>query len=176
MEIKLNGKKVKVNKETKGVYVVWVDNFAYIGSGKVMDRKEGNLSKLRRNVHANKQLQEQYNIHKVAKFELLDLAETDEEARVKEQYYINYFKKVDGVAVCNKKKASNGATSKAYNKHKKLTEDKVRQIKILLKEHKEQHDGKVEYRFYTELAKEFDCSENTIGKIARGERWTSVNI
>ena len=180
--IEINGRKVKVSNRTQMVYNVWINegeiSYVYCGSG-YMERKSGNLNKLKRGKHHCKELQEAYNRVGKADFEIVELFDENVNSdfvRECEDENIKHLNQLDAVIVCNKRIARNGCTSKAYNKYKKLTEDKVRQIKILLKEHKEQHEGKVEYRYYTELAKEFDCSENTIGKIARGERWTSVEI
>ena len=147
-----------------GVYAVWVGDYVYVGSGRILDRKSGNKSKLNRNVHSNKTLQEAYNKNKDGyRFELLAICSDDETCREHEQNFIDYFKKVDNVIVCNKRIAKNGATSKAYNKYSRLCREDVAKIKALLSE-----------KSNKELAELFCCSSNAISKIRNGHRWQEI--
>ena len=164
MKIMFEGREIEVTKEMIGVYAVWVDNYVYVGSGRILDRKSGNKSKLNRNVHSNKTLQEAYNNNKEGyRFELLAICSDDETCRQHEQNFIDYFRKIDNVIVCNKRVARNGCTSKAYNKYKRLTEEDVIKIKELLDTYS-----------VKQLAELFNCSVNAIYKIKSGCRWQNI--
>lgn len=169
MKTIFNNKETEITKDMVGVYAVYTGenfNYIYIGSGKLADRISGNASKLRRNVHANKRLQQAYNNmeNPECKIEVIGVCDTDEEARMLEQDFINYANKIDGLIVCNVRKANNGATSKAYNKHSRLTEEDASQIKELIKQG---YSNK-------QLAYEFNCSSNAISKIRNGNRWVNA--
>ena len=164
MKINFEGKETEITKDMVGVYAVWVGDYVYVGSGKILDRKSGNLSKCKRNVHGNKTLQEAYNNNKDAyRFELLAICSDDESCREHEQRFIDYFKKVDGVIVCNKRGANNGCTSKAYNRYSRLCREDVAKIKALLSE-----------KSNKELAELFCCSTKAISDIRRGATWINA--
>lgn len=152
---------IDVNLEI--VYAIWVNNHSYLGSG-TYSRCSGNCSKLRRNVHHNKTLQNAYNEHGEYKIEILEYNITNPaKAREIEDYYINYFKLIDSVTVCNVRSANNGCTSLAYNKYARLTIDKVKEIKGLLSDYSN-----------TKLAEMFNCSSKAISDIRRNVRWVNV--
>lgn len=156
----------EVNGDLQCVYAIWVGDFVYIGSGVAKDRLTGNVNKVKRGEHANRMLQQAYDESesKEIRTELLDYnIKNAEEAREIEDEYIKHFEKVDGVIVCNRRGAENGCTSENYNKYKRLTADKVIEIKEML--------GEFNNR---ELAEMFECSTNTISKIRNNIRWTNV--
>ncbi len=152
-------------RNEQGVYAVIVTDkntdtdYMYIGSGKLGDRISGNASKLRRGVHENRELQAAYNSFNNVKCDILQVCVDEESARDTENEYIEYFKKVDGVIICNKYKA---VTSQPYRI--KLDEDKVRQIRQLIA------DGKSN----KEIAEYYGVANCEISKIKTGLRWTWV--
>lgn len=157
----------EVKTDLQLVYAIWIGDFVYVGSG-FPERLNGNVNKVKRGVHSNHTLQQAYNDGEIKeiKTELLDFnLDSADEARHIEQEYIEYFAKVDGVILCNARKSDNGCTSETYNKHERLTEDKVREIKQLLDDCNNK-----------ELAETYKCSENTISKIRNGYRWANVAI
>ena len=163
MRINFNGREVELNNRKDIVcYAIWVGEYVYVGSGKA-ERLSGNCSKLRRNVHSNPTLQEAYNKTQDVRVELLAICSDDIIAREEEQKFIEHFNMIDNVIVCNKRKASNGATSKAYNKYKRLCREDVAKIKALLGEYS-----------VKQLAEQFNCSINTIYKIRCGYRWQNI--
>lgn len=165
MKINFEGREVKLNaRKDIVVYALWVRDYVLIGSGKA-ERLQGNPSKLRRNKHDTPQLQEAYNRIKDVRVELLAICNSDIEAREIEQDYINHFKMIDDVIVCNIRPAKNGPTSSAYNKYKRLTREDVIEIKKLLEEYSNK-----------QLADMFNCSTNTISKIRTGARWNYVVV
>ncbi len=157
-------KLLKGIRDNQGVYAVHVIveevNYVYIGSGKLGDRVVGNGGKLRRNTHANKLLQEKYNIVKELKIEILDICKCSEEARELENFWMEYYRKLDGVVVCNKYKSVN---TKKYEL--KLDVEKVLEIKQLLAE------GKMKGKEIAELYGVHQCE---ISKIKMGKRWANV--
>lgn len=155
----------EINKETRGVYAVWVGNYVYVGSGKLKDRVSGNASKLRRGVHSNKRLQKAYNELGELNIEILSIDDSDIKARESEQFFIDYLHTVDDIIVVNQRNASNGATSRAYNKHTRLNEKLVEEIKWYM--------INTDYK-NSELAEMYDCSANAISKIRCGFRWQYV--
>ena len=162
---------VEVNNKTQAVYAVWVNDgdksYCYVGSGKLLDRRSGNLSKLRRGVHANKTLQEAYNNVNEANFEVVHAFDNDVDENVVRQYEqdtIDYFSKLDDVIICNKRRASNGATSKAYNKHNRLTKQSVGIIKGML----------INGASTDDIVNKFDISRCNVSKIKTGYRWANV--
>ncbi|MBW9154875.1 hypothetical protein [Clostridium tagluense] len=154
-------------RESQGVYAVHVIenevNYVYIGSGKIGDRLSGNISKLKRNVHANKQLQTIYNKIGECKIEVLDYAEDEIEARGLENDYIDYYRKIEGAVVLNKAKAV--VIFKSYKKI--LNVESVKEIKKLLQE------GKLKQSVIAEM---FNVKQCQISKIKTGLRWDSVAI
>ncbi|MFT8349486.1 hypothetical protein [Clostridium saccharoperbutylacetonicum] len=156
---------VKMDKQL--VYALWIGDYVYTGSG-FGERVQGNINKAKRGEHGNKMFQNAYNESESKEIRVELLAynlDSDLEARKIEDEYIEYFKKIDGVVVCNVRGASNGVLSEKYNKHKRLTEDKVREIKELLKDYSNK-----------QLAKMFDCSSKVISDIRCGFRWTKVTV
>lgn len=164
-KIVLNGKEREITEKTVGVYAVWVGDCVYIGSGKILDRKRGNLSKLRRNKHDNKTLQEAYNKIGEAGFELITVVENDEKAREIESLNIEYYKLIDGITVCNKRPAKRDCTSLTYNKHKRLNKEQVAEIKYILINN---------INSVKEIADMYNTSLNAIRLIKNGFRWKNV--
>jgi hypothetical protein len=147
---------VDINKQL--VYAIWVEDFVYIGSG-FYERLSGNVSKVKRGVHANKQLQDAYKKHNNVKIEILEHdIETDIEARDLENFYIDYFKKIDEVVVCNKVKAFK------CNYKRSLTPEDVKKIRELISEGKK--NG--------ELAEMYNVSSTQISRIRNNRRWSNV--
>lgn len=152
-------------KNKQGVYAVIITDkctdtdYTYIGRGKLGDRVSGNASKLRRGVHDNKQLQDAYKKFNNVKCDILQVCVDEESARDIENEYIEYFKKLDGVVVCNKYKA---VTSQPYSI--KLDEDKVKQIRQLIA------DGKSN----KEISEIYGVVSCQISKIKTGLRWAWV--
>ncbi|OOM76595.1 hypothetical protein [Clostridium sp. BL-8] len=163
------GDNKNVNLSKQVVYSIWVNegelDYIYIGSG-TYSRCNGNLSKLRRNVHDTPLLQDAYNRNKNYKIELLAFnLESDNEARAIEDEYIKHFERLDGVTICNVRGASNGCTSENYNRYKRLTKDKVIEIKERLQDYSNK-----------QLADMYNCSSKAISDIRRGIRWTKVTV
>ncbi|MBU3216663.1 hypothetical protein LL033_17355 [Clostridium estertheticum] len=161
---------MKINKnlrEKQGVYAVHINleniSYVYLGSGKLADRISGNISKLKRNVHANPTLQEAYNIVGECKIEVLGVCESIEEARAAEQDLINFYKKLEDVVVCNKYKAV--TMEKPYKRV--LDVEKVKEIKTLIAE------GIMKIN---DIALAYGVKACTITKIKHGYRWSNVNI
>ncbi|WP_160678729.1 hypothetical protein [Clostridium sp. C8-1-8] len=147
---------IDINKQV--VYAIWVKDFVYIGSG-YYERLSGNLSKVKRGVHANKELQDAYNIHQFVKLEILEHdIETDLEARDLENFYMDYFKKIDGVVVCNKVKAY------VSNYKRSLDPEDVIKIRELINEGKK--NG--------ELAELYNVSATQISRIRNNRRWPNI--
>lgn len=154
-----------IDRKKQIVYAVWVNDgelsYAYIGSG-FYERLSGNCSKLRRNVHDNKQLQAAYNKVGEYKIEVLDWSIDDvEQARDIEDERIKYFKKLDDVIVCNKYPA---VANKKYER--KLTEEDVNFIRKLINKGKKNKD----------IAELFNVNPSTISRVKTGKRWASVHI
>lgn len=162
----MNMKMEKDIRREQGVYAVHVVdgdsdvNYVYIGSGFLGDRVVGNTSKLRRNVHSNRELQEMYNKFGNVKVEVLEVCSSKKEAREVENDYIEYFKMLDGVVVCNKYVAY--VPTKKYKR--KLNENDVIDIHEMLNEGKRN----------SEIAKQYDVDPSTISRIKNGIRWQSV--
>jgi hypothetical protein len=152
-------------RKKQGVYAVHVNlgkiDYVYIGSGKLGDRISGNVSKLKRNVHANKQLQNAYNQIRDCKVEVLQVCETKEEARELENDYIDYYSKIEGVVICNVYNAY--CIQKQYQQ--KLDVKKVKEIKELLV------NGKLQNK---KIAEMYNVDPSVISKIKTGLRWASV--
>lgn len=153
-------------RKSQGVYAVHVVendvNYVYIGSGLLGDRVSGNPSKLRRNKHDNKQLQEVYNRVLDCKVEILQVCKTKEEARELENDYVEYYKRLEGVVVCNQYPA---VTTKEYRVV--LNKEKVIEIKHLLQEEKMKNK---------EIAELYGVTDSVISKIKTGLRWASVEM
>lgn len=164
-KIVLNGKEREITKETVGVYAVWVGDYVYIGSGKLLDRVSGNPSKLRRNVHANKTLQEAYNKIGKVNVEVLEILDDDTKCREIEQLYIYHYNLISDITVCNKRNASKDCTSSTYNKYKRLTAEKVAEIKYILNNN---------LMTDNEIAEKYGCSKSNVSKIRTGFRWSNV--
>ena len=153
----------KIDTKKQIVYAVHVGDYVYIGSGK-HERLSGNISKVKRGKHDNKQLQEAYNNTLDVKLEILESnIETEEEARDLENDYVTYYKRIEDVIVCNKYKA---VTMKKQYK-RVLNEEKVIEIKMLLAE------GKMKNK---EIAIIYGVTDSVISKIKTGLRWSSVAI
>lgn len=156
----------KGTNKKQGVYACHVTkgdlSYVYIGSGVLGDRMSGNPSKLRRNVHSNKQLQAMYNECGICKMEILQVCESIEEARDLENDYIDFYKRLEQVVVCNKYKS---CTTKKYKIV--LDEEKVIEIKSLLAQ------GKMKNK---DIAAFYGVTDSVISKIKTGLRWSSVNI
>jgi len=152
---------------SQGVYachvIIGEINYIQIGSGVLGDRMSGNPSKLKRGVHDCKQLQAMYNKVGECKMEILEICESIEEARDKENDYMNFYRRIEGVVVCNKYKAV--TMEREYKRV--LNEEKVKEIKILLSE------GKIKNK---DIAIIYGVKECTISKIKNGSSWSSVNI
>lgn len=164
MERVKNVKRVEKGLRRKqGVYAIWVGDCVYVGSGYLGDRISGNYSKLRRGVHGNRMLQEAYNNandkENVIKNEILQVCEDEVEAREMENYYIEYFRKVDGVIVCSKYKA---VVNKPYKRA--LKPEDVLEIRKLIKEGVKAKD----------LAQKYGVTECQISRIKCGTRWGNV--
>ena len=154
---------VKMDKQL--VYALWIGDYVYTGSG-FGERVQGNINKTKREEHGNKMFQKAFNESESKEIRVELLAynlESAEEAREIENEYIEHFRKVDGVIVCNIREAGNGCTSEAYNRYKKLTINKVIEIKEKLGDYSNK-----------QLAEMYKCSENTISKIRTGVRWSNV--
>lgn len=152
----------EIGLREQGVYVVWTGrdySYCYIGSGFLHDRISGNGSKLRNGTHANKMLQEAFNETGEHKIEILEVCKSKEEAREMENIYIEHYKMLDDVVVCNKAKAN---VNKLYKRV--LTEDDVRVIKEMIEED------------YTnkEIAEFFCINSANVSKIRTGYRWSKV--
>lgn len=148
-----------INKSKQLVYVVWVGDYCYCGSGKY-ERLSGNTSKLRRGVHANSKLQEAYNNIKDLKIEVLEFnIEDDITARDLENQYMEHFRKIDGVIICNKYPA---CVNKRYER--KLDANSVANIRKLISEGKSN----------MEIANMFNVNESTISRVKTGRRWSCV--
>ncbi|GEP65210.1 hypothetical protein CBE01nite_29780 [Clostridium beijerinckii] len=151
-----------IDKNKQLVYAVWVNDgdisYVYLGSGK-HERLSGNGSKLRRNVHDNKTLQEAYNIVNKFHVETLEFnIEDDEKARDIEEMYIEHFKRIDNVIVCNK------YPTYASEYKRKLDEDDVKFIRELIAK------GKTN----KEIAERFNVDPSTISRIKTKKRWGGV--
>ena len=162
MKIMFYGKEMELDNKTRVVYAIHVGDLVLVGSGKFRRRTE-NKSKLKCNRHHCQRLQDEYNKTQDYHFELIDIVENDDKAREIEQYYIDKYRLIYGDNLCNVRKASNGATSKAYNKYNRLTEEDVVKIKALLSE-----------KSNKELAEIFNCSSNAISKIRHNNRWVNA--
>lgn len=149
-------------REKQGVYAVHVGDYVlYIGSGKLGDRITGNISKLQRGVHANKQLQDAYNKIQNVRVEVIDVCKNRTEARNLENIYIDYYKKIDGVIVTNKYNAY--VINKKYEI--KLNKEKVEEIRELIKQGKRNKD----------IAKIYNVDPSVISRIKTGKRWANIN-
>ena len=162
----INGEKITIgNNDMEGVYVVTVRDvdttYCYIGSGKLADRVSGNKSKLKRNKHDNKKLQEAYNRVKECEVTVIDFCGNKEEAREMESKVIEYAKGLDGVVVCNKNKTY---VDKDYVK--RLNKDDVVEIKKMLRDDIDIKD----------IAKAYGVSKELIYNIKSGYRWSSVVV
>lgn len=151
----------------QGVYAVHVlddkdVNYIYIGSGFLDDRLGGNLNKLKRGVHENRQLQEAYNKYKNEYVELLEVCDSIEEARDLENDYIGHFKKIEGFIVCNKRMAV--VHKKQYKRT--LNESDVIDIQKLIAEGERNKD----------IAKIYNVDPSTISRIKTGVRWPGVRL
>ena len=164
-KIVLNGKEIEITEKTVGVYAVWVGDYVYIGSGKILDRKRGNPSKLRRNDHDNKTLQEAYNKIGKVNVEVLEILDDDKKCREIEQLYIYHYRLISDVIVCNKRNASKDCTSLTYNKHKRLNKEQVAEIKYILINN---------INSVKEIADMYNTSLNAIRLIKNGFRWKNV--
>jgi|GEM_PF-1798953 len=158
---------MKKDVRTKqGVYVCHVIdgeiNFVQIGSGVLGDRISGNPSKLKRGVHDSKELQAIYNKVGECKMEILEVCESIEEARSKENDYMDYYRRIEGVVVLNKYPA---VTTKKYVIV--LNEEKVKEIKLLLRE------GKMKNK---DIAIIYGVKDSVISKIKTGLLWSNVEI
>ncbi|MBZ9635517.1 hypothetical protein [Clostridium sp. FP1] len=144
------------------VYAVHVGDYIYVGSGKY-ERLSGNISKVKRGVHSNKQFQDAYNSILDIKLEILESnIDTDVEARDLENEWMQHYRQIEGVIVCNIAKAV--VTTKEYKLI--LDEEKVIKIKLLLKEGKRNKD----------IAEIYGVKDCTISKIKTGLLWANVNI
>jgi len=138
-------------------------NYVYLGSGKLYDRTKGNASKLKNNTHGNKQLQKAYNEVRECKIEILEVCNSIEEARAAENDYIEFYKKLDDVIVCNKYEAV--TMEKPYKLI--LDKEKVIEIKMLLEK------GETRNK---DIASLYGVKDSLISKIKNGFRWASVSI
>lgn len=155
-------KEIKNIKDIQGVYAVWIGDYCYIGSGRLYDRISGNKSKLKRGVHANKKLQQAYDEIKEVRVEILSFCEDSFEARKTEDEYINHFKMVDGVIVCNRARATMSNNPNTYKRT--LTKEVVAKIK-----------GYINAGFKgKEISETFDVSPAMVSKIKNGTRWADV--
>jgi ABC-type iron transport system FetAB ATPase subunit len=153
-------------RESQGVYAVHVIenevNYVLIGSGLLGDRISGNPSKLRKNKHDCKELQKIYNRVNNVRMEILQVCESKEEARALENDYMEYYRRIEGVVVLNKYPAV--VMEKEYKLV--LDEEKVREIKLLLKDGKRNKD----------IAILYGVTDSVISKIKTGLRWGNVEI
>jgi hypothetical protein len=139
--------------------------YAYIGSGKT-NRIQHNINCVKRGEHKNPTLQQAYydSETKDLRPELpVFNIENPREARKVEQEYIDFLEKVEGVIVCNSREANNGCISENYNKHPRLTKEKVKEIKEL-----------IDSCTTKELCDTYNCSAKVISDIRRGARWQNV--
>ncbi|MBW9170761.1 hypothetical protein K2F43_06015 [Clostridium estertheticum] len=160
MKNKLIGKQI-----TYAVHIILKDGvttYVYLGSGD-WSRKSGNASKLKRNVHDNKMLQNAYNQEgSEMKFEILGVCVDKVEARGIENDYMRHFRMIDDIIVCN---IYDAVTTKPYKKV--LNESLVKEIKILLIE------GKLSNN---QIAKDYGVSPCQISKIKCGNEWKNVQV
>jgi len=154
-------------RESQGVYachVIDVEiNYVQIGSGLLGDRMSGNPSKLKMNKHDCKELQKIYNKVRVCRMEILEVCDSIGEARGKENDYMDYYRRIEGVVVFNKYPAV--VMEKPYKRV--LNEEKVLEIKILLNE---------KIMKNKDIAIIYGVTDSVISKIKTGLRWSKVNI
>lgn len=161
IELKINGKVIE-DVNSQGVYAVWSGsdlNTVYIGSGKLRERAISHKSKLKRDVHANKELQRAFDESGEYKFEVLAVCKNDKEAREVEQAYIKLFVIMNDVTVTNKNRT---ACNKKYEY--KLDEDDVRHIRLLIKE--DWSNG--------EIADLYNVNKSLVSKIRHRKAWSWV--
>ena len=162
----INGRKVTKQNDCQGVYVVTVrandKTYVYVGSGNVADRITGNKSKLKKNKHDNKTLQNAYNISKECSVSVLEFCDSKEEARIRESDWIDYCKKLDNIVLCNKAKPVINQKEYKYV----LSSDDVVAIKQLINEG---YKNK-------EIATLVDVNYSMISNIRNGRRWANVVI
>lgn len=165
MEEILNYKKT-LNKR-QGVYAVHVVdqendiNYIYIGSGALGSRISGNISKLKHGTHDCKVLQEKYSQFDNVKVEVLQICENDEMARMDEQDWVNYYKKIDGCIILNKRRTFINKEHYSY----KLNEDDVRNIRVLYKNSKVSKE---------DIIKEYGISYSHLSNIIHYRKWKDV--
>ncbi|SHJ65311.1 hypothetical protein SAMN02745248_00595 [Hathewaya proteolytica DSM 3090] len=158
-------------RRNEGVYAIHVvdaesdTNYVYIGSGYLGDRLSGNISKLKRNVHDCKVLQEKYNQFQNVKVEVLEVLGRSENetlfARDIEQDWIDYYRRIDGCVVLNKRRTFVNKKPYSY----KLTEDDVREIRALYKNSKVSKE---------DIIKEYGISYSHLGNIIHYRKWKDV--
>lgn len=164
-----------------GIYLIEdiLTGNAYVGQSKdIAKRWSCHTSHLKAGDHKYKELQEAYMDNpKRIKFTILEEC-LEEELKEREQYYMEYVKKVDGWTLINKQKhggvvkrvkdTSNmkAAQTGSNNGNARLSEADVIEIKKML-------IGGVKRK---DIATKYNVSNTLINNIANGNRWSSVEI
>ena len=116
-----------------GIYMIRnnINNNYYIGSSINLNRrKNSHFSKLRKNKHVNKKLQNSYNKYGQKNFEWIILKPCDKDSLQKEeQKYLNlYFNDKNNLNLVKEAYSMNGKNHPMYNKHH--TEETKKKIKM----------------------------------------------
>lgn len=157
--------KLRLQQGVYAIHVIDTDNdinYIYIGSGALGNRTSGNKSKLKCGTHDCKVLQEKYNKYGNVKVEVLEVSANKEIARMAEQDWVDYYRRIDGCVVLNQNKTF--VTTEPYSY--KLNEDDVREIRRLYKE-------KLNMTI-TKLANQFGISNTHCSNIIHFRKWKEV--